>query len=132
MKIVLKVAIGLPAVLFIVMGLRWLVAPLGIAPELGFDLADGIGRSSQIGDFAAFFLTVGICTLLGIVSDNRVWFYPPLMLLGLAALGRLLAWLLHDAALATGMILFEIIVSLMLLGACRWLGAAAQEATPEA
>ena len=119
-KTVLKVVVALPAVLFIVMGLRWLVAPTGISPELGFVLADGIGRSSQIGDFAAFFMTAGVCILMGLISGRRVWFYPPVMLLLLAATGRVLAWALHDAAFAGDMIVFEVVVSMFLLLAARW------------
>ena len=59
MKALLKIVVVLPGVLLIVMGLRWLVSPAGIAPDFGFVLADGLGRSSQVGDFAAFFLTTG-------------------------------------------------------------------------
>lgn len=110
----------LPGVLFIVMGIRWLVDPASIAGDLGLVLADGLGRSSMIGDFAAFFLTVGLCALLGVVTAQRVWFYPPAMLLLLAATGRVLAWALHDAAFAGGPILFEVGVSALLLAAAQW------------
>lgn len=121
MKAILKIVVVLPGVLFVVMGVRWLVAPAGIAPEFGFVLADGMGRSSQIGDFAAFFLAMGVCILLGVVSERRLWYYPPAMLLLLAATGRVLAWALHDAAFAGGMILFEVAVGALLLAAARWL-----------
>ena len=119
-KTLLKIVVVLPAVLFIVMGVRWLVDPGGIAPEFGFVLADGLGRSSQVGDFAAFFLTMGICTLLGVVNGRREWFYPPAMLLLLAATGRLLAWVLHDATFAGDMIAFEVAVGVLVLAASRW------------
>ncbi|MCR9278695.1 MAG: hypothetical protein NXH85_12045 [Pseudomonadaceae bacterium] len=120
MKAVLKVAVLLPAVLFIVMGIRWLVDPAGSADDLGLVLAHGLGRSSMIGDFAAFFLTAGLCALVGVVTAKRFWFYPPAMLLLLAATGRVLAWALHDAAFASGPILFEIVVGAVLLAATRW------------
>ena len=121
MKTILKVLLVLPAVLFIVMGVRWLVDPDGIAPEFGFLLGDGVGRSSQVGDFAAFFLTMGICILMGVVSGRRIWFYPPAMLLLLAATGRVLAWALHDATFAGGMIVFEVGIGALMLVASRWL-----------
>lgn len=121
MKTILKVIVVLAAVLFIVMGLRWLVDPAGIAPEFGFVLGDGVGRSSQVGDFAAFFLAMGACILIGLVSGRRVWYYPPVMLLLLAATGRVLAWALHDATFAGSMITFEIIIAALLLAASRWL-----------
>ncbi len=121
MKMLFKIIVGLPAVLFIVMGLRWLVNPGGIAPEFGFALADGLGRSSQVGDFAAFFLTLGLCILMALVTGRRIWFYPPAMLLLFAAIGRVLAWTLHDASFAGGMIAFEVLVAALLLAASRWL-----------
>lgn len=121
MRILFKIIVALPAVLFLVMGLRWLVDPVGIAPDFGFVLGDGVGRSSQIGDFAAFFLTISVCILLGLVNGRRLWFYPPAMLLLFAALGRVLAWSLHDAAFAGSMIVFELVVGMLLLAAARWL-----------
>ena len=132
MKTVLKIVVVLPGILFIVMGLRWLVAPSGIAPEFGFMLADGIGRSSQVGDFAAFFLTMGVCILLGVVTGRRLWFYPPVMLLLLAATGRVLAWALHDAAFVANMIFFEIGVGVLLLVASRWITDSAENADSSA
>ena len=104
MNKILKVLVALPAILFIVTGLRWLVAPAGVAPMFGLTLADGVGLSSQVGDMSAFFLTLGICMLVGLVTGRRVWFYPPIMLLLLTAVGRILAWLVHDAALALDLI----------------------------
>ena len=82
-------------------------------------LADGVGLSSQVGDMSAFFLTLGICMLVGLVTGRRVWFYPPIILLLLTAVGRILAWLVHDAALALDLIGPEIIVSVILLVAAR-------------
>ena len=53
---VLMTLLTLAAILFVTMGLRWLVNPLGIAPDLGLALQSGLGLSSQIGDFSAFFV----------------------------------------------------------------------------
>lgn len=117
----LKIVVALPAVLFLVMGLRWLVAPEGIAPEFGFVLAEGLGRSTQVGDMAAFFLTLGVCILMAVVTGRRLWYYPPVMLLLLAATGRVLAWVLHGASFAGEMILVEVCVAGLLLAAARWL-----------
>ena len=46
------------------MGVRWLIAPEGIAPEFGLILDDGLGLSSQIGDMSGYFLFLGISILL--------------------------------------------------------------------
>jgi hypothetical protein len=116
---VLRFLVVLFAVLFITMGLRWLVNPGSIAPDFGFLLADGVGLSSQVGDMSAYFLTLGVCMLTALVSGQRTWYYPPVILLLLTASGRTLAWLIHDAAFAVDKIAAEIIVALLLLAASR-------------
>ena len=123
MNIALRAIVLLCAVLFIVTGLRWLLAPVGVAPEFGLVLSSGVGLSSQIGDMSAFFLTLGVCILMGLITQRAIWYYPPIILLSLTAVGRLLAWLLHDAALAMNLIAPEVIVALILLIASRRLPA---------
>ena len=115
----IKLLVLLFGILFLVTGLRWLLAPAGIAPDFGLALGSGIGLSSQVGDMSAFFLTLGVCMLTGLTTQRSVWYYPPIMLLLLTAVGRVLAWLLHDAALATQLIAPEVMVSLVLLFASR-------------
>ena len=115
----LKLLVLLPAILFVVMGIRWLVAPAEVAPNFGLALAEGIGLSSQIGDMAGYFLTLGSCMLIALISERRSWYYPPMMLLAIATLGRIIAWLLHDATLTVGPIMVEVAVSLILLLASR-------------
>ena len=123
MNIALRAIVLLCGVLFIIAGLRWLLAPAGVAPEFGLVLSTGVGLSSQIGDMSAFFLTLGVCILMGLITQRAIWYYPPIILLSLTAVGRLLAWLLHDAALATDLIAPEVIVALILLIASRRLPA---------
>ena len=123
MNIALRAIVLLCGVLFIVTGLRWLLAPAGVAPEFGLALSSGVGLSSQIGDMSAFFLTLGVSILMGLTTQRIIWYYPPIILLSLTAVGRVLAWLLHDAALAIGLIAPEVIVALILLIASRRLPA---------
>ena len=123
MNIVLRAVVLLCGVLFIVTGLRWLLAPAGVAPEFGLALSSGVGLSSQIGDMSAFFLTLGVCIMMGLTTQRSVWYYPPIILLSVTAVGRVLAWLLHDAALATDLIAPEVIVALILLISSRRLPA---------
>jgi hypothetical protein len=111
----LRVLVALAGIFFVVMGLRWLVDPAGAGAELGMVLLDGVGRSTQIGDMAAFFLALGMMILVGVITSERRWFHvPALMLLG-AAIFRVLAWLFHDAALAGQMIGLELVVACLLL-----------------
>jgi hypothetical protein len=117
---ILSVLVALPALMFVVTGVRWLVAPAGVAPQFGLTLADGLGLSSQVGNMSGFFLTMGLAMLLALATRKRIWFYPPMMLLLFTAAGRIIAWLIHGAAL-TPMILVELIVAVLLLVASRLL-----------
>lgn len=119
MNKVLRVLVALPGILFVVSGLRWLVDPASAATQFGMPLLDGLGRSSQIGDMASFFLTLGMLILIALISAKRVWYYPAIMLLVFTAIGRILAWLIHDAAPAVEMIAPEIIIACLLLFASR-------------
>ena len=111
----------MPAILFVATGIRWLVAPAEVAPSFGLTLAEGIGLSSQIGDFSSFFITLGSCMLIALIIERRSWYYPPMMLLTITAIGRIIAWLLHDATLAVSQIMIEVTVALILLLASRHL-----------
>ena len=119
MNKILKILVLLPAILFLVTGLRWLVAPAGVAPMFGLTLDEGVGLSSQVGDMFAFFLTLASCMLIALISGRRSWYYPAIMLLSITAVGRVLAWLVHDATLALDLIAPEVIVSIILLVASR-------------
>jgi len=123
MNRILRVLVALPGIFFVVMGLRWLVDPAGAAGNMDMELLDGIGRSTQIGDLATFFLALGMMILAGLITSQRRWFHvPALMLLG-AAIFRVLAWLLHDAALAGQLIAVELVVACLLLFAASRLTA---------
>jgi hypothetical protein len=115
MKKILWLLVALPGVLFLTMGLRWLVAPEGAAAELGMPLLDGVGRSAQIGDKGAFFLALGLFIICALTTAKRVWYYPAIALLGLAALSRTVAWLFHGAPLVVDAIVPEVLISLLLL-----------------
>ena len=119
MNKILRVLVLLPAILFLVTGLRWLVAPAGVAPMFGLTLDEGVGLSSQVGDMSAFFLTLASCMLIALISGRRSWYYPAIMLLSITAVGRVLAWLVHDATFALDLIAPEVIVSIILLVASR-------------
>ena len=85
MKRVLKIVAGLFGVFFALMGLRWVFDPSSAAESLGMVLLDGNALSTQIGDLGSFFITVGVMTLIGVITQTRHWFYAPSMLLLVAA-----------------------------------------------
>ena len=72
------------SILFVVMGLRWLVNPAGSAPQLGLTLETGAGLSSQVGDLSAFFLVAGLSGLIALLPpflDNIRGLDPDLVLI---------------------------------------------------
>jgi hypothetical protein len=105
----------------VVLGLRWLVDPAGVAPSLGLTLETGFGLSSQIADLSAFFLVAGLSILIAVFTRTRNWFYPPAMLLLIAATGRLVAWIAHGASFVPQTIAFEVAIAVLLLIASRYL-----------
>ena len=111
----LRILVVLPALLFIVMGLRWLTDPAAAASSLGMTLMDGVGRSSQIADVGALFLAMAMMVFIGLITAQRAWFYAPALMLSLAAVMRVVAWLFHGAALTVDMIAVEAIVASILL-----------------
>jgi uncharacterized membrane protein len=121
---IITLLVALASLLFIAIGVRWLVDPAGAAPELGLSLSQDLGLSTQIGDISSFFLTLGLCIAIALVSKQRIWYYPAIMLLVLAALGRLAAWSMHGAALAVPQIAVEVLVALLLWYASKRLGRA--------
>ena len=119
MRYLNPILILLPTLLFLLIGLRWLIEPAAVAPEFGFDLGQGLGRSTQVANIASFFLTGSMCGIAALISQNRTWLVPTMMLCLIAALGRTLAWLVHDASFATAQIAVELIITSMLLIAYR-------------
>lgn len=115
MNKLLRTIACLPAIIFLIMGLSWLTQPKLAAQNLGLPLLDGVARSSQIGDMSAFFLSLSAMIFFGIMSQTPTWFRAAALLLGLTALGRILAWLLHSAALPVDLIAPEVIFSALLL-----------------
>lgn len=107
--------LGAPAVVFVIIGASWWVVPTFVAPRLGMAVQEGVGLSSQIGDLGSFFTVMGACILIALVTGNRSWFRPALMLIGVAAAGRVVAWTFHDAALAWDMLAVEVPVAALLL-----------------
>ncbi len=104
-------------------GVFWLVAPEQAAAGLGMSLLEGVGRSTQVGDFTAFFAVLGGSILFGARAGSAGWLHFPAALLASAALFRSIAWAVHGAAFATAPIVIELISAAILLAAARRPGA---------
>ena len=129
---VIRIVTALPGILFVVMGLRWLVDPAGAAAAGGLVLSDGVARSTQIGDLGSFFLCIGVMILLGVATQQRVWLYCASLLVGVTAVFRVVAWVAHDAALTTQFIVVEVVITALLLYAASRFSNADNESTDSA
>jgi hypothetical protein len=125
MRSPLRIATTVLGAFFVIQGLVWVLDPARAAEGLGMPLLDGLARSTQIGDLAAFFLTAGATILLGARPGRARLLYVPACLFGAAAVGRTLAWALHGAAFATVFIAIEFAAAALLVTAARRLDASA-------
>jgi hypothetical protein len=124
MRSALRIVTLLLGAFFTLQGLTWVFAPARAADGLAMPLLDGLARSTQVGDFAAFFLAIGGTALLGARPGHARLLLVPAGVLGATALMRTLAWLLHDAAFASTFIGVEVLCGVLLLLAARRLDAA--------
>ena len=113
---VARVLAVLVALLMGSLAVRWLFDPASAAESLGMPLLDGIGRSTQVGDFSAFFVSATVLCLVGAIRQETSWLYSTALLLGTAALFRTTAWAFHGASLAIASIVAELVMTGMLIG----------------
>ena len=109
-----RLLVALPAVLFGISGLGWIFDPAQAAAGLGMSLPEGIARSTMIGDIGAFFLALSAMILIGVFSLQRAWLLASAMVVATAAVMRVLAWAVHDAAFAGPFIAVEVVVAAVL------------------
>ena len=103
-------------ILFIAIGLLWVISPYEAGANFGIlEISEGLGRSSLIGDVGSYFLCIGLMMILAAYTLKSIWFYAPAMLLGVTALFRVISWAAHDATFATQFIIIEILIITLLL-----------------
>jgi hypothetical protein len=113
----LRIAIVALGAFFTLQALGWIFTPARAAARLGMPLLDGVGRSTQAGDFGAFFLVAGVLMLVGTRPGRAHLLYFPALLIGTAAILRTWAWLVHGAAFAGLFITVELITAGLLMRA---------------
>lgn len=110
----LRILGAIPAIPMLFNGIGFLTKPEQTAASLGMDLLDGMGRSTQIGDTASFFIGTAVLILLGVITMKGRWFYVGAMFLGLAAVSRIIAASALGAGMATQLIAVEVVLTLWL------------------
>ena len=123
MRSPLRIVTMLLCAFFTLQGVSWIFDPARAAEGLAMPLLDGLARSTQVGDSAAFFLTIGVTAGIGSRPGRARLLLVPAGMLGGTALMRTLAWLLHDAAFAGTFIGVELVCAALLLLAARRLDA---------
>ena len=114
-QIIARILSFLPGLLFLSNAYTWITNPSAASNGLGMEYLEGIGRSTQIGDFSAFFIGVSIFCLLGSIFKNISFLISAVIILGSAAIMRIVAWQIYDADFATIFIIVEIITTIMIL-----------------
>ena len=114
-QIIARVLSFLPGLLFLSNAYTWITNPSAASSGLGMEYLEGIGRSTQIGDFSAFFIGVSIFCLLGSIFKNTSFLFSAVIILGSAAIMRIVAWQVYDADFATTFIIVELITTIMIL-----------------
>ena len=115
-----RVISGLIGVFLLYSALGWIIDPFSAAAGLAMTLVTGpgestLGMNTQIGDFTSFFFTAGIMACIGAYRNEHVWLYATISLLGSAAIFRIYAGLVHGTDFLTAAIMFEVLMSSLLL-----------------
>ena len=114
-QITARVLSFLPSLIFLLSAYTWITNPSKASNDLGMQYLEGIGRSTQIGDFSAFFIGVSVFCLLGSIFKNVSLLFAAVIILLSAAIMRIVAWQIYSADLASMFIGVEIIASTMIL-----------------
>ncbi|HBM88153.1 MAG: hypothetical protein P1U69_04915 [Parvibaculaceae bacterium] len=114
-----RILAALPGLAMGINAFMWITNPAAAAESLGMPLLDGIGRSTQAGDFAAFFFACSVMAFLAAWKQNATWAYGAALILGGAAVFRTLAWAIHGAEFATVFIVVEAVLTLMLVASAQ-------------
>ena len=112
-KIIRAIA-AIPGLVMLQGGVSFLIQPEQQVKGLGMELLDGIGRSTQLGDLAAFFIGSAIFIFMGAALSKGRWLYAGAMLIGGAAVMRFLAAMVAGAEMATQFIVAELVMTVWL------------------
>jgi hypothetical protein len=88
---------------------------------------DGIGRSTQVGDFSAFFVFLVIMCVMGVISQTGHYLRSASLLLLLTAIFRTTAWALYGAELAKTFIVAELVMAGLLFFSASRIGQQAEQ-----
>ncbi len=120
MDSILRMLSAIAGIPIFVNGIMFMFEPETAARQLGMPLLEGIGRSTQIGDFGSFFLCSSIAAFFGAWNRSPMMLYMAALLIGGAAVCRIIASAIHDAPFATTFIVVELILASIWLVSARY------------
>ena len=115
MLTLLRIMTTLSGLGLLLIGVIWWLQPATAAEILGASLLDGTGRSTQIGDSAAFFVGAGGLLALGAIRNHAALVISGGLLVGLVIPGRVLSAVTHGGAWTPDEIAGECIVLIVAL-----------------
>ena len=71
----------LPGLLFLSVAYTWVTNPSKAANDLDMVYLEGLGRSTQIGDFSAFFISVSLFCIIGSIFKNTSFLFSAIIIL---------------------------------------------------
>lgn len=112
----------IPAIFYLYVGFLWLVSPESGASLLLMPLLSGAGLSSQMGDVGGLFMALGLVVMTAIATRTGAFLLPVAVMMGTAAMYRLLAFMLYQANLLPHFIALEVVLAVWFAIASRRLG----------
>jgi hypothetical protein len=115
---ILRAAIGLSGLLFVILAAGFLYDPAHAASRLGVGPLSPLGTATLRGDFFAFFAVGGLLSIAGAVCNDSRWLLAPLLLIALTLSGRLItvAIIGFDPAMGPPMAVEAVMAVLLFLG----------------
>jgi len=128
MQTVVKAIPALIALLFLVMGINFVLDPVAGAAQVGVEPLGVDGLNTIRGDLGGLFLSCAILLILGLWRSEGAWFIAVAVLMLVIASGRLIGFVVDgspgEATLtAFG---FELVIAAGLIYASRRIGAKSQ------
>ena len=118
LRTILRAAIGLAGLLFVVLALGFLHDPAAAAARLGVGPLGPLGLATLRGDFFAFFAVGGLLSIAGAVRDDARLLLAPLLLIALTLAGRLITVAVSgfDPAMGPPMMVEAVMIVLLWFG----------------
>lgn len=97
MRYVVKVVPGLVALLFLVMGVNFMLDPASGAAQVAVTPIGADGLNTIRGDLGGLFLSCAVLTIIGMVRNQGTWFLAVAVLMLVIAGGRLIGFVVDGA-----------------------------------